>query len=68
MNESCQECKGWGRTREEEVRGSDAKEERLEKQIFDLKQELRKKNEAADELKHRIGGLKEKLKAADEAC
>lgn len=38
------------------MRGADAKKARLERQIRHLKQELRKKNEAADELKHKIGG------------
>ena len=65
MDESCQECKGWGRTMAEGVRCSDAKEAVFEEQAFGLKRELCKKNGEADELKHRIGDLEEMLDAAN---
>ena len=47
------------------MRGADAKEARLEKEISDLKQESRRGNEAAHKLKIKIGDLEEKLNAAN---
>ena len=65
VDEDCQKCKGCGRSRSDEVRGADAKEARLEKEISDLKQESRRGNEAAHKLKIKIGDLEEKLNAAN---